>query len=118
LDGSAGFAARRPGWGLPIHDLLVKHHVTAVFHGHDHLYVHQERDGIAYQEVPQPSLAREGGINSADEYGYRSGTLFGSPGHIRVTVDASRALVEFVRSRLSAGNGGIVDRYELKPRPR
>ena len=118
LDGSPGFAARRPGWALPIHDLLLKYHVTAVFHGHDHLYVRQERDGIAYQEVPQPSLAREGGINSAEEYGYRSGTLFGSPGHVRVTVDSTRAVVEFVRSRLSTGNGGIVDRYELKPRPR
>jgi hypothetical protein len=118
LDGAPGFAAHRPGWALPIHDLLVQHHVTAVFHGHDHLYVHQERDGIAYQEIPQPSLAREGGINSAEEYGYRSGTLFGSPGHVRVTVDSTRAVVEFVRSRLSAGNGGIVDRYELKPRPR
>jgi len=118
LDGSPGFSSQRPGWGVPIHDLLVKHHVTAVFHGHDHLYVHQERDGIAYQEVPQPSLAREGGINSAEEYGYRSGTLFGSPGHVRVTVDSSRATVEFLRSRLSAGNRGVVDRYELKPRPR
>lgn len=115
LDGSPGFSTQRPGWGMPIHDLLVKHQVTAVFHGHDHLYVHQERDGIAYQEVPQPSLGREGGINSAEEYGYRSGTLFGSPGHLRITVDSAKAQVEFIRSRLAAGNGGIVDRYELKP---
>ncbi|MFM7135109.1 MAG: metallophosphoesterase, partial [Planctomycetota bacterium] len=36
-DGSSGFAQRRAGWPMPIHDLLVKNGVTAVFHGHDHL---------------------------------------------------------------------------------
>ncbi|MFM7809363.1 MAG: YHYH protein, partial [Planctomycetota bacterium] len=42
-DGTDGFKARRPGWAMPIHDLLVKNGVTAVFHGHDHLYVHAEK---------------------------------------------------------------------------
>ncbi len=37
LDGTNGFATRRPGWAQPIHDLLVKYKVAAVFHGHDHL---------------------------------------------------------------------------------
>ena len=45
----------RPGWPAPIHQLLVQHRVSAVFHGHDHLYVNQQLDGIVYQEVPQPS---------------------------------------------------------------
>jgi hypothetical protein len=54
-DGSSGFSRMRPGWGQPIHALLVRQGVSAVFHGHDHLYARQELDGIAYQEVPQPS---------------------------------------------------------------
>ena len=54
-DGRDSFAARRPGWGRPIHALLVRYGVTAVFHGHDHLYARQELDGVVYQEVPQPS---------------------------------------------------------------
>jgi len=53
-DGADGFRAHRPDWTLPIHQLLVQHHVVAVFHGHDHLYVKQDLDGLVYQEVPQP----------------------------------------------------------------
>jgi 3',5'-cyclic AMP phosphodiesterase CpdA len=115
LDGSAGFTTQRSGWAKPIHDLLVQYKVSAVFHGHDHLYVHQERDGIAYQEVPQPSFAREGATQSAADYGYLSGTLASSSGHIRVTISPSKARVEYVRSRLAAGNGGIVDAYDILP---
>lgn len=114
-DGTAGFAAQRPGWSKPIHDLLVQYKVTAMFHGHDHLYVHQDRDGIAYQEVPQPSFGREANTTSAAGYGYLSGTLLPSSGHVRVTVTPSKATVEYVRSRLTTGNGDVADRYELKP---
>jgi phosphatidylethanolamine-binding protein (PEBP) family uncharacterized protein len=133
-DGSDGFAAKRPGWAMPIHDLLVKYGVTAVFHGHDHLYVHSTLDGIHYQCVPQPgNLA--GNTRSAEEYGYASGTLHGSPGHLRVSMAADgTAKVEFVRTAVSdadaAGGGGrrggqgakpeangaIVDSYDIKPR--
>ncbi len=114
-DGTAGFAAQRPGWSKPIHDLLVQYKVAAVFHGHDHLYVHQQRDGIAYQEVPQPSFAREGATSSAVDYGYLSGTLLGSSGHLRVTISPAKATVEYVRSRLTTGNGDVVDKYDLSP---
>jgi phosphatidylethanolamine-binding protein (PEBP) family uncharacterized protein len=138
-DGSSGFAAKRPGWPMPIHDLLVKNGVTGVFHGHDHLYVHSTLDGIHYQCVPQPgNLA--GNTRSAEEYGYASGTLHGSPGHLRVSMAADgTAKVEFVRTAIADGdaaagggrgrrggqgglaakpeaNGAIVDSYEIKPR--
>jgi hypothetical protein len=145
-DGSDGFASRRAGWPMPIHQLLVKHGVSAVFHGHDHLYVHSTLDGIHYQCVPQPgNLA--GNTRSAEEYGYASGTLHGSPGHIRVSMAADgTAKVEFVRTALSdadaapggggggrarrggqggggggqggkpEANGAIVDSYEITPR--
>ena len=125
---------------MPIHDLLVKHGVTAVFHGHDHLYVHSTLDGIHYQCVPQPGNVG-GNTRSAEEYGYASGTLHGSPGHLRVSVSAEgHAKVEFVRTAIAAAegdggaarrrggqgggqaapseaNGTIVDSYEIKPRP-
>ncbi len=114
-DGSAGFAARRAGWPLPIHELLVRHRVSAVFHGHDHLYVNQLRDGIRYLEVPQPSFARENATASAADYGYLSGVLLGSSGHIRVTVSPSKATVAYVRSRLTAGNAAIADQFDLLP---
>lgn len=114
-DGSPGFEAHRAGWRMPIHELLRAHRVTAVFHGHDHLYVHQERDGIAYQEVPQPGHARGDSTNSAAEYGYASGTLLGSSGHLRVAVSSRAATVEYVRSRLTGPEADVADRYVLNP---
>ena len=100
-DGSYGFDTQRPGWGLPIHQLLVKNHVNAVFHGHDHLFVKQELDGIIYQEVPQPGAARTNGTGSAAEYGYLSGDILGSPGHLRVLVTPEQVTVDYVRSYLA-----------------
>jgi phosphatidylethanolamine-binding protein (PEBP) family uncharacterized protein len=131
-DGTDGFAERRPGWPMPIHDLLVKHRVSAVFHGHDHLYVHSMKDGIHYQCVPQPGNLG-GSTRSAQQYGYASGTLLGSPGHLRVRVGPDAAWVEFVRTAVpDAGgererggrgrragateeNAALVDRYEIRP---
>ncbi len=54
LDGTWAFDKRRPGWDRPIHQLLFDNRVAAVFHGHDHFYARQERDGVIYQLVPQP----------------------------------------------------------------
>jgi len=54
LDGSNGFATKRPGWDMPIHQLLVQNKVNVVFHGHDHLYAYQSLDGLVYLECPQP----------------------------------------------------------------
>jgi hypothetical protein len=99
-DGSPGFAQHRAGWAMPIHDLLVKHHVSAVFHGHDHLYVNSQRDGVVYQCVPQPGNPR-GNTRTATQYGYVSGTLHGSPGHVRVRVEAEKTTVKFVRTALA-----------------
>ncbi|MEY2713792.1 MAG: hypothetical protein RIT24_135 [Planctomycetota bacterium] len=131
-DGTDGFTARRPGWPMPIHQLLVKHGVSAVFHGHDHLYVHSQLDGVHYQCVPQPGNIA-GGTRSAEEYGYASGTILGSPGYMRVRIEADgTAKLEFVRT-VAAGaptggnrrggggapskeaNGSVIDRYEIKP---
>jgi hypothetical protein len=114
-DRSPGFAAHRFGWAAPIHDLLAAQHVTAVFHGHDHLYVRQERDGIVYQETPQPGQARGNTTDSAKEYGYLSGTLLGGSGHLRVSVSPTGAVVGYVRSRLSEKNALVMDRYTLQP---
>ncbi|MCL4207288.1 MAG: metallophosphoesterase [Pirellulaceae bacterium] len=108
-DGTDGFAQNRPGWPAPIHQLLVQNHVTAVFHGHDHLYAQQELDGIVYQEVPQPGTP---GPNKrpgfAAFYGYQSGIILGSPGHMRVRVGPTGAMVEYIR-----GHWPAVERAEV-----
>lgn len=113
-DGTDGFAAHRPGWAMPIHQLLVTNHVNAVFHGHDHLYVKQELDSIVYQEVPQPGDPR-GSTRSAAEYGYKSGVMLGSSGYLRVTVGTESAKVEYIKTS-SSKDPVIAESYFLKAR--
>lgn len=110
-DGSEGFQQHRPGWSMPIHQLLLKNHVAAVFHGHDHLYAKQEVEGIVYQEVPQPGDP-QGSTRSAAEYGYKSGVILGSSGYLRVTVCPDLARVEYLRGD-GGGNYSVADGYEI-----
>ncbi|MBK5208966.1 MAG: metallophosphoesterase [Flavobacteriaceae bacterium] len=112
-DGSDGFNSNRPGWGMPIHDLLVKNKVTAVFHGHDHIYVKQELDGIIYQCLPQPGAKKNDNINSASEYGYHNGTIMNGPGYLRVKVDKSTVTVDYVNTNAKnkSLNKSIKDSY-------
>jgi predicted phosphodiesterase len=106
LDGRKTFAEKRAGWPAPIHELLVKNHVNIVFHGHDHLYAQQERDGVIYQLVPQPGYPRFDNTRSAEEYGYKSGVIQGASGIMRVTVSPEKTLVEYVRA-YSAKDEGV-----------
>ena len=100
-DGTYGFDQHRPGWGVPIHQLLVENHVSAVFHGHDHVFVKQDLDGIVYQEVPQPSMAHYNNTQMARDYGYTHGDVLGSSGHLRVTVTPEQVKVEYIRAYLT-----------------
>jgi predicted phosphodiesterase len=119
-DGSDGFAQHRPGWALPLHQLFVKNGVSIVFHGHDHLFVKEELDGIIYQEVPQPGHPN-GGTRSAEEYGY-GGIILGSSGHLRVTVESKEAVVEYVGATVTGvtkdtvANGTVDHQYRITPR--
>ena len=121
-DSTWGFDQHRPGWGTPIHQLLVETGVTAVFHGHDHFYDKQVLDGIVYQLVPQPSFARADGSQSATAYGYLSGEILSSSGYLRIRVTPSQATVEYVKvyaPGLGAGmqTGTVATSYILAPRP-
>ena len=119
-DGSDGFTQHRPGWALPVHQLMKKHGVNIVFHGHDHLFVKEEYDGIIYQEVPQPGHPN-GGTRSAEEYGYKGVTL-GSSGHLRVMVNAKEAKVDYVQcavpgvTRYEGKNGTVAHSYAVLKR--
>lgn len=103
--GSAGtnyqFDTYRPGWGQPIHQLMVANDVNIFFQGHDHLYAKESLDSLVYQEVPMPSDSTYeiGYLANADAY--TDVTLRGT-GHIRVTVTPTCATVDFVRAYLPA----------------
>ena len=87
------------GLPLPMPMLvLAENDVTIFFHGHDHLFVKQDLDGIVYQEVPQPSHASYDKTDSAEKYGYTHGEVLGCCGYLRVAVSPAAVKVAYVRS--------------------
>ena len=103
-DGTYGFDIYRPGWGKPIHQLLLDHKVGFVFKGHDHLYVKQELDGIIYQTLPQPS--HPGDKINVNQYGYISGKGVGGSGFLKVSTSGNQAKVDFILF-----DGKVADTY-------
>ena len=91
------FSQKRPGWELPIHQLMTKNGVTIFFQGHDHLFARQERDGIVYQEVPNPA---DSGYVAYNQDRYQSGVKLPNSGHLRVTVSPDQVRVDYVRCYL------------------
>jgi hypothetical protein len=91
------FAQRRPGWELPVHQLMVRHGLTIFFQGHDHLFARQERDGIVYQAVPLPA---DHGYVAYNEDRYGSGVKLPNAGHLRVTVAPEEVKADYVRCYL------------------
>jgi len=120
-DASWGFDDKRPGWGKPIHQIMVENHVTIFFHGHDHFYAKQDLDGIVYQLVPQPSHPNYEQAGQAIKYGYITGDILPNSGHLRVTVLNSMVTVDYVRAYLPADenpaegriNGNIESSYTI-----
>lgn len=105
VDGSYGFDQFRPGWGQPVHQILLENKVGFVFKGHDHLYVKQDLDGIVYQTLPQPS--HPGDKLDVKQYGYLSGKGVGGSGFLKVRTEGDTAFVDFVKH-----DGTIADSYQ------
>jgi len=114
---SDDFKTHRPGWELPIHQLMAKHDVSIFFQGHDHLYARQERDGVVYQEVPLPA---DPFYATHNEDAYKSGVKQSNSGYLRVTVSSDEAKVDYVRCWLpkdetgTQKTGDIAHSYSIK----
>ena len=76
--------------------------VTVFFQGHDHLYAHQELDGIVYQSCPNPA---DDTYQAFNRDAYRSGTVLPNSGHLRGTVAPDTVRVDYHRSFLPANQG-------------
>lgn len=96
-DGEWEFDEQRPNWALPIHQLMVENDVTIFFQAHDHIFVHQELDGIVYQSVPNPADDTYTGRN---KNAYLTGHIRDSSGYLNVTVSSDNVQVEYIRSYL------------------
>ena len=113
------FDTKRPGWELPVHQLMAENGVTAFFQGHDHLFARQELDGVTYQEVPLPADPNYSTFNAN---AYRSGTTLPNSGYLKVTVSPRNTTVDYVKSYLpgketaSEKNGMVAYSYTLAPR--
>jgi hypothetical protein len=107
-----GFDTKRPTFGDdPVHQMFVEYGVNAFFHGHDHQYAYEVRDGIVYQCLPRPSTGLDFNYYSeSDPYTER---VLSGPGHLRVTVTPTETTVEYVTS--SSGSGTVMHSYTIEP---
>jgi len=116
--GTYKFDTYRPGWGLPLHQLMKQNKVDIFFQGHDHIYVHQELDGVTYQSLQMPSDSTYT-IASENSDAYLTGKQLPGSGHLRVTVAPDSVTVEFVNAMLprhetgTRKNGDILDSYSI-----
>ena len=116
-----GFAKNRPDWEMPVHQLMVKYGVTVFFQGHDHLFAKEELDNVVYQTVPMPSDSTYliGMRDNGDAF---TDVKINGAGHLRVSVSATKATVEYVRAWLPESesaehkNGEIAYSYSIVPR--
>lgn len=121
LDSTWGFDANRRGWERSLHTLMQENNVSIFFHGHDHFYGKQDKDGIVYQEVPQPSAKNINTVTGTQPgYGYVNGVLLSSRGYLLVTVNSDSVKVDYVKTYLpneengSRHNKDIAHSYVIK----
>jgi hypothetical protein len=116
-DRTWGFTKYRPAWASPIHQLMVATGVTIFFQGHDHIWVHQQLDGVVYQTLSEPADPYYS-LYNADAFA--SGDRFPNTGYTRVTVSPSSVTVEYIRTYLPADegvgrtNGSVAFKYVIQ----
>ncbi len=121
LNGVWEFDKKRPGWSLPIHQLMVKYKVSAFFQGHDHIYVRQEKDGVVYQETPNPANPNYEDENGGFRNSYKTGDYLPASGHLRVSISPEIARVDYIRSWMPKDEtpehkqGEVAFSYTIKP---
>ena len=93
------FDTKRPGWSKTIRQLMIDNGVTAFFHGHDHEYAYEIRDGIVYQELPSPSMTEGsygfGLYSESDPYTIK---VLPNAGYLRVTVSTADVTVDYINT--------------------
>jgi len=111
MDGTNQFLLNRPGWEHgPIHEMFVKHSVSVVFRGHDHLFYVGNRDGVIYNTLPKPSVA-DSTFHSLDatRRGYNPDRVYLTSGHTEVAVSKTGAVITLK----SYENNAILHQYSV-----
>ena len=94
----------------PVHQILIENQVSAFFHGHDHQYAYEKRDGIVYQSLPSAGFTGSGFNIYTTGSGYTIQAL-PSDGHLLVTVGPSKTSVDYVQST----GATIAYSYDIAP---
>jgi Secretion system C-terminal sorting domain/Calcineurin-like phosphoesterase len=116
-----GFTANRPGWAMPVHQLMVQNHVQIFFQGHDHLFATEQRDGLIYQEIGMPSDSTYNIGWLANSDAYNTGNKYNGTGHIRLSVGPNLAKIEYVSAfepidtSTTQHNRSVVYSYTITP---
>ena len=96
INGDYVFENKRAGWEHgAIHDILVANDVTAVFHGHDHMFVMQELDGVVYQSAPFSSFTSVNIAHFVERY--KVGVIKDNYGYLNVKVEPDVVVVEYIK---------------------
>ena len=82
---------------------MVKNDVTIFFQAHDHIFAHQELDGVVYQSVPNPA---DETYTARNRNAYLSGRVLDNSGYLNVTVSPENVQVDYVRSYLAKDEVG------------
>ena len=94
----------RPGWGEDtVHDIMVDNCVSTVFHGHDHQYAYETRDGVIYTAAPSASFTGNFNGYTVGTGGLGGETIYANsasqqPGYIKLTVGPSQATVAYMQT--------------------
>ena len=121
------FDDMRPDWGVDtehpdgttVRQLFMETGVSAYFHGHDHQYVYETRDGMAYVEVP--SCGSMGAFNTYGAAGSYYTDVLGrfdvvakstsaNGSHMLITVGSDHATVQLISS-----GGAVTDTETIQP---
>ena len=91
---------------------MIDNGVSAFFHGHDHQYAYEARDGLVYLSMPQPnSTLNFAYYRESDPYTER---VLANPGYLRVTIAPDLATVEYVTSSNSIRSGSTYLHYRTQ----
>jgi hypothetical protein len=91
---------------------LIENGVSAVFHGHDHQYAYEKRDGIVYQSMPAAGFSGNG-FNIYSTSNPLTIAVKPSPGHLRVTVSSTGTTVDYI----GTSSGTVNYSYTIEPTP-
>jgi uncharacterized repeat protein (TIGR02543 family) len=110
------FATKRPGMSKTIRQLFIDNGVSAYFHGHDHQYVYETRDGMSYVEVPSCGSIVFSGMYAVGAHTDVAGTFntlvrsSSAGSHIRITIAPTQATVDLISS-----GGSVSDTHTIAP---